>query len=137
MITKYLFLNLMALTIYQSSNAVDMCLDGTIRVPRYTKTVEEKKHYCYTPDEAIYSPSCKNPKFCISSSNLNKISKKDLRTNGHGTPGSRACLFLNGQAQVIEFLKVDQKAWIKTSRCVFNDKDFIDTDLLLRFLFRP
>lgn len=117
---------------YSPPTYADTCIDGTVRIPGYKKTRIEKSHYCYTEEGAFYSSSCKDLKTCVS--NLNEVSKEDTRTFGYGTPGSRLCLALKGQSQVIEYKKADKKTWVKTSRCVFENKSFVDNEILLKSL---
>lgn len=121
--------------LFRSITYADTCIDGTIRIPNYSKTYEEKIHYCYNEKGALYTPSCNDLENCIPVKIT--ISTDDLKTYGYGTPGSRACYALKGHAQIVEYLKADNKTWVKASRCVFKNNKFVDTGTVLKSFQLP
>jgi hypothetical protein len=102
------------------------CMEGKLKYLDGKKEILLNEGYCY--DSLLRSISsykkCPNNKECTS--NLPgpfSMKHKDVQAE-QGSPGFKICEKLNGIPQFVEFW--DKEAWIKTSRCIFNDGSFVD-----------
>ena len=102
----------------------------TIKIPTGPKTErQEKADICYNEKTLTFiSENCKNKK-CLAYTE-NKI--VSVEWSEYGTPGSRLCYKLGGQAQIVNL--VINKKEIKTDRCYFDkDKSFVDIGTLAQY----
>jgi hypothetical protein len=124
-------LSSLLLTILLSSPALAQefrCASGTIRIVKNGKMSSENKKYCFNKTKTnLLSPKCL-AKSCLAFSRKEKVEIKSLHS-AMGKPGFKLCRELNGQPEIIEFSV--GKTFFKLDRCLFDDKEFADTDFLL------
>jgi hypothetical protein len=113
--------------------AASDCPKWKVRTHDGKNYIEDQWKFCLVPTRGhknIISASCMKD----ACSPLNISPRRILRLPPPvvqiGTPGARICAGLGGVLELFDYL--DGKSWRAADRCLFNEKDFVDSDHLSR-----
>lgn len=127
---NFTILTVSLLSAIYSDIALSECIEGKIKHIFQNKEVITNENYCYELDSVMLmsSDSCADGKVC-QNRELEEIKVKMDDSSGEtGSLGFKICEKYKGTPQIMEFWAANE--WHSSSRCIFDDKSFIDNSTL-------
>jgi len=127
---KFTIISISLLSAIGSELAFSECIEGKIKHTFQNKEVISNENYCYELDSVMLMSSdpCADGKIC-QNRELGTIElKMDDSASEMGSLGFKVCEKYKGIPQIIEFWAANE--WHSSSRCIFDDKSFIDNSTL-------